>query len=180
MRVQRLPGAKASRPNVRLYVADDIRQEVGGKVTLVGLFADNVVVIDDDRPSEASDQGGKPATLLLDSLSFLINVSGLTGRQNVEITFADLLTKMGPIERVGDFGEGEMSANFIVKFRPLAMTTTGVKRVFVDVAGEHHELRYEFRPRVARAIEEPTRRPDPKRQRQARPSARAKKKVREA
>lgn len=114
VRGQKYPAAQAV---VRLLVADDIRQEVGGKLTLVGLFADSVVVLG-QLPPEAFDDEGKPLPLAIDSLAFLLNVSGLTGKQGLTITFEGVGPEDVPIEREGDFEAGNRSANFIARFRP--------------------------------------------------------------
>ena len=72
-----MPAVRAT--TVRFFLADDMRQEVNGKVTAVGLYADNVIVAE----MSADDPDPTPERVAgLPSLSILASVSVRPGQHS--------------------------------------------------------------------------------------------------
>lgn len=125
----------------RFFLADDLRQEVGGKVSAIGLYSDDVIVL--QLPTE------EPAPTVEKPIGFegicvLISLSGLVGTR--ECNF-ELLGPTGtPILRAApasvDFPTAANSVNLISKFRPFICTQFG-KFKFAARIGEHR-FEYEF------------------------------------
>lgn len=139
------PRAKASRKKqVRLFVADEIRQEPGGKYALLGLYPDQCVVL--TLPDGAQPQTGAQTQGLIafDGLCFLVNISGYSGKQAVSIEFTDPLVneKAGVISREADFSLGK-SVTFVAKIRPYLVGQGEIERcVVVTVGDKRHQLPY--------------------------------------
>lgn len=124
---------------VRMYVADDVRQEIGGKISLIGVYADASVLV--GRAPDANTQD-----LVIDALCFVINVSGLAGKHVIRVTFVDESQKLRPpVEKDADFLAGDQSANLVFRFRPYPVTAFGPKKVRVEVGGKRYLLPYELR-----------------------------------
>ena len=134
---------KTGKASVRLFVCDDVRQELNKKLSLVGLYADGVVIV--YRMPDAPE-GPPDKPLMLDSLTLLIVVSGLVGSHKLVVRLLDEPADLRkPIERNSDFGDGSRSATLIAKFRPYAVPAFGLRRVLVEVDGRSHKLTFEIR-----------------------------------
>jgi hypothetical protein len=131
---------------VRLYLCDDARQEVGGKLTLVGLYPDCVVIVGllDD---EMRGTSGRPEFYSVDALSFVVNVAELTGPHRLTVHYSDsTMPPREPTVREVDFGkDSHKSANIVWHFRPYISNSFGKKRVVVEVDATPHVLEYEIR-----------------------------------
>ncbi|MBL0419016.1 hypothetical protein JI739_01530 [Ramlibacter sp. AW1] len=126
-------------PTARLFVADQFRTEVNGKVLAIGLYTDNVIVIPYDSPDPSTE---KP--LALNPLSILINIGGIVGKGRVVVH----LHPMGERElevQLAPLG----SANLVINFQPLIIESIGRKDVRVTFAGQTKELTFEIRKATA-------------------------------
>lgn len=121
----------SEQPSITLYVADDLRQEISGKVSMIGLYADRVVVL---QIPPGSPEPSEETPLVIDGLSFLVNIAGLSGRHRLSVRFfVDGSSPLSePQMREADF-DPQLSANFAVRIRPFAVATFGRKKVVVTV-----------------------------------------------
>lgn len=131
---------------VRVFIADDFRPERDGKISAIGLYTDDVVVVtvDSDSP-EPSDQ----TPIVVHSLSALVTMIGLgAGKHVVGIEYADsALTKppqFGP-PREMDLPESGMSATMVVRFQPFVSGSYGFKHLVVTVDGKSTDFEFEIR-----------------------------------
>lgn len=138
------PARLGKKKQVRLFIADEIRQEPGGKYALLGLYPDQCVVL--TLPEGAPAQAGAQTQELIafDGLCFLVNISGYSGKQPISIEFTDPLVneKAGVISREADFSLGK-SVTFVAKIRPYLVGQGDISRcVVVTVGDKRHELPY--------------------------------------
>lgn len=135
--------APAARPNVRFFLAEDFRQEIGGKVSAIGLYADNVVVL--QLPPDLAE----PTTetpIVIRSLAFLFNVSALSKASMASVDLhvnGDRKPFMVPRELPAT--EPGNSVNLLGVMAPCVVTSFGKKTVVVDIAGTEHTFEFEFR-----------------------------------
>lgn len=128
---------------VHFYLADDLRQEVNGKVSAIGLYTDRVVVI--GMPDDAPEPTEK-SPLFLRSLAFVFNISGFTEPLNIGIR---RVTKTGakPLVLTKEYpppGEGN-SLNLLAMMEPCAIGALGKKKIVVSVGDTDYEFEYEIR-----------------------------------
>lgn len=136
---------KAPTALVRLHVADDIREELSGKLSLIGMFADLVVVANVNADNQTVGTGDD-RYYAIDSLAFLVTVSGVKGVHKVSVTYTDeSMPARPPGIRDADFGDGSKSVNIVWRFRPYLSNSFGLKKVTVEIDSEKHELIYEIR-----------------------------------
>lgn len=135
-----------------LYIADDIRQLVGGKQLLLGVFPDRVVVL--KAPASAIENATEVPLAL--RLSLLACVSGLdAGRHTLELSIdipgeRSARRVIPPVEQV--LAEGNTSMNVIVNVDPLLVREPGVFAVQC-VVDQTTTLHSEFTIRL-RAVEQ--------------------------
>ena len=145
------PKAKATKPLVRLYLADDFRSEIDGKVTAVGLYTD-LVVVANMQPGTPPPSPEKP--LVIHSLSAMITVAGLEGMHLVSFEYVDetlpKASKGGEPKEV-DFAGKLTAGNLVVKFQPFVAGGFGKKRIVVKIDDESSNFEFEIRQGTARA-----------------------------
>lgn len=129
-RKSRAPAAAptASDAKVDFYVADDVRIEEGGKVTLVGMYPDRVVValVPHDAPEPSTD-----VPLAIDGLAFLVNIRNLVGDHRVSV---EIGKKPGtPAWHSFSFATPETSANLVARARPFSLASYGTKEVSIKI-----------------------------------------------
>ena len=140
-----VPVAKATA--VRFFLADDMRHEVSGKVTAVGLYADNVIVAEMSK----NDPDPTPERMVaLPGVSILASVSIRPGEHHYKLEF-DGSSVVPPLretttKRVGTPLTGE-TTNLIMRFQPLPFTRFGIARVVLWVDGEAFSYSFEIRRR---------------------------------
>jgi hypothetical protein len=135
--------SKASKPHLELFLADDVRMELGDKVTAVGLYTDRVVVA-----LIGPDQAGpsREAPLLLNGLSFLVSIRGLVGRHSVRVKYEDPpVVQVAPPARELVFQSPAESANLVGRFQPFVTTAFGTKSLVVEIDGTDYPLEFEVR-----------------------------------
>lgn len=130
------------------YLADDIRQEIGGKLTLVGLYPDDVVLIEmpSDEPDPTPDQ-----PIQLAGLAILCVISGLEGSAPVVFSFGG--HRSPEVDVTGDL---KSSRNLISRFPVLRIVSLGMKSASIDIAsiGFHDEFQFEVRRRSTEPLSE--------------------------
>lgn len=143
MPTNRKKSTPTDRPVVRFFLAEDFRQEIGGKVSAIGLYADNVVVLQlaADVPDPTAE-----APIMVRSLAFLFSVSAL---REVLLASVDLQVNgtrqpfMMPRELPRtDPGN---SVNLLGVMAPCIVTSFGKKKVIVDIGTTKHTFEFEIR-----------------------------------
>jgi len=130
------------RPNqCRFFVADDIRLEQGSKPSLLGFFADNVVVLPLPKTQGAPTRD-KP--IALSGLAFLISFPG-AGTYNVEMEFrapnAVSLIKSGEAK----IASGGPVVNLVTRLQPFLVTAFGIHELIVRINKKSYTFRFEIR-----------------------------------
>lgn len=131
------------KPQVRFYVSEDIRQEVNGKVSAIGLYPDNVILLQlpDDVPDPTESQ-----PILIQALGFLFNVSKLSQATTISI---DIKTngKRKPFAQPKEYpspGPGR-SINILGLMQPVLIASFGEKTLYVKVGESVYTFNYEIR-----------------------------------
>lgn len=130
-------------PLVRFYISEDMRQEIDGKVSVIGLYPDNVIILQlpDDLPDPTES---KP--ILVQSLGFLINVSKLSLATTISVEIKKN-GKRKPFIQPKEYpspGPGR-SINILALMRPGVITSFGEKTLIVRVGESLHNFNYEIR-----------------------------------
>lgn len=135
--------AATAKPQVRFYIAEDLRQEVNGKVSAMGLYTDNVVVLPlpEDIPEPTESQ-----PIMIKSLGFLFNFSKLTQAATISI---DIETngKRKPFMQPQEYpvpGPGQ-SINMVGVMQPCVVTSFGERTLIVTVGESVHTFNFEIR-----------------------------------
>ena len=137
--------ADTSNPVVHFYLAEDLRQELDGKVSAIGLYPDKVVVLPlpDDIPEPTES-----APLLVRSLAFLFSISKLSETATISIDIQSGGTRkpfVAPQEHPAvDLGR---SINILCVMQPCVITSFGEKTLILKVK----ELEYTFNFEIRRA-----------------------------
>lgn len=145
------PATMMTTPTLRLVVAEDLRREVDGKVTAVGLFADNIVVV--QMPFDASPPT-KESPILLKSLGFMFNISGLPAKKSgAKATVRIEIANDG--QRQPFMAQQEMSwpdvgdsINILGVMSPCPISTFGDRKFFVSFGDIYLEANYEVRKKL--------------------------------
>lgn len=146
MPTSRKKTAPAARPNVRFFLAEDFRQEIGGKVSAIGLYADNVVVL--QLPPDLAEPT-EETPIMIRSLAFLFSVSALSQPSLASVDLrvnGDQKPLMAPRDLPAI--EPGNSVNLLGVMAPYVVTSFGEKTVVVDIAGTKYTFKFEIR-RVA-------------------------------
>lgn len=110
---------------LNFFVADEIRPELNGKLTALGMFADNTVVLESQNAMD-SKKSGIPAGF--DRLAFVVNISDAQGeKHSFKGQIVDPTGKNhGPEIPLGEnvFGRNS-SRTIIVEAKPFVMNGTG-------------------------------------------------------
>ena len=130
-------------PIVRFFMSEDLRQEVSGKVSAIGLFSDNVMVmpLPDDIPAPSDEQ-----PIVVKSLALLFNISRVHQQCQISVE----IEKDGvrrPFLAPRDFPALEVgrSQNLIMMQEPCLITAFGVRQFIVTVGEHEQRFEYEFR-----------------------------------
>lgn len=131
------------KPIVRFYISEDLRVEVNGKVSPIGLYPDNVVVVlvPDNAPTPTES---KP--IFMKSLSFLFNVSNLAKPTRISIDIeangkrrSFMNAKEYPAPGLGN------SFNMVGTMEPCPITSFGEKTLIVKVGDLVQKFNFEIR-----------------------------------
>jgi hypothetical protein len=130
-------------PVVKFFVCEDLRQEVNGMVSAIGLYPDNVIVIamPDGIPDPTTE-----APVAVKSLSFLFNISNFSATSSVtiEIESKGKRSLLLPVKEYPAPESGK-SINLIANMQPGIFHFFGERKVFIAVGESVHEFHYEVR-----------------------------------
>lgn len=128
----------------RWYLCDDVRNEEGGKLSLLGLYPDDTVII--NMPSDHPDPTPE-APIAVEELSIFCVLLGFQGEADFTLRLFD---KKNP--RVGltrtlaiESSTSEGTINLISKFRPVAIHSFGEKRFSISCAAPKFQDDFVFR-----------------------------------
>jgi hypothetical protein len=118
---------------IKFIVAEEIRPEISGKATVLGLFSDDVLLLQGKRPEGANPEIPDG----LERVTFLLNVSDVpAGKHNFKGNITD--PSGAPYNPVTSLGEEDIKKGFsrtiIVEIKPFIVKTRGVYHfnLFVD------------------------------------------------
>ncbi len=121
-----------------LLLCDDVRVEVDGTLTLIGVRNDRLRI-----------RTTPPGPILVEHLAFVVVVSGLSGVDRVgfrgEIRSA---ANTGPLERALSFEKHVPSAdehNFVFSYSPMVFHELGTFEAVVDIATTTEAVTYRHR-----------------------------------
>lgn len=117
----------ASGVRCRWYLADDVRSEPGGKWTILGLYADDIVVI--QMPPDVPDPSVE-SPVAIEGLTVLCILRGLKGREEFHLS----LNGSAPAHGLGhtlmvESNSPDASISIVSRFRPIFIESFG-KKVF--------------------------------------------------
>jgi hypothetical protein len=132
--------------NIRLYLADDFRQEPDQKVSAIGLYADQVIVVN-LRPGAPPPSANSPVAIPV--VSLLITISGLKGSHEIGIDYKDpFAVKKSYFEKktkLIDFSDRPSAANIFLKFESFTTSGAGIKQIIVSIDGKKTKREFEVR-----------------------------------
>lgn len=109
----------------RWYLADEVRLEIGGKVTIIGLFPDDSVVLE-MPPDEPDPTPGQPVAI--EGLTVLCIVRGFEGRHQFELALWGGDPARAVVREVTmETNSPEATLNLVSKFRPMFVESFGDK-----------------------------------------------------
>lgn len=130
----------------RLYVADEFRVEQSGKLLVIGLYADGVVVM---RVPKNAPKPTKETPYGMDVLSLLVVIGGFIGEEMVRISIG----KSEVVERQVTLQPGR-STNLHMVLRPFTFAAFGIKEMLLEFAGTTHKLQFEIRPEYVDPVDD--------------------------
>lgn len=135
--------ASVAEPVVHFYMAEDLRQEVGGKISAVGMFPDHVVLL---QLPDAFPDPTEETPLFIKSIWFLFNVSVVSKSIaiGVDIEVAGKRTPFLPVQEFPPVEAGR-SMNLIGVMEPAKVATFGERKLYVTVGATEHIFHYEVR-----------------------------------
>ena len=140
---------------IRCLIADDVRAEHNGKTIGIGMYLDNVILME---VSAGQADPTPKAPIAMHQFAVVLTFTGPEG--DYEISF-----KLGddkPMERSIHLIPGN-SVNLIWHFRPVLVASFGIKRITVLVDKVEHVFAFEVRRRIPYAA--PQLKPAPRRTR---------------
>lgn len=131
----------------RWYLADDARTEQGGKISLLGLYLDDTVVIE-MPPEEAGPTVDEP--IAIEGLTILCVLHGFEGSSDFELTLTDVQNPSIGLTRTLVVQSTTAAGNITLlsKFRPILIHSFGEK-VF-SIASPAIGFKEEFVFRIVR------------------------------
>lgn len=141
--------AKVQKLSCKWYLADDVRSEIGGKCTLVGVYTDDIVIV--QMPIGAPDPTpSRP--LAIERLAILCSLRGLTGSAQFELTIAGT-NKLGTAQKQNIDAESPNAAhnlNLIARIAPVVVESFGEKSMTIESKELH--FRDEFKFQIVRGL----------------------------
>lgn len=129
---------------IKFLVAEEIRPELGGKLTILGLFPDDVLVSNSNRPEET------PAEIPdgFDRLAFLVSVSDLP--EGIHKFKGNITNPAGePYHSETSFGDGAIekgtSRSIVVDTKPFIIKGKGVYHFNIYVDDSLYSFPFEIR-----------------------------------
>ena len=132
---------KLQKPIVHFYIAEEIRPELDGKVTAVGLFTDNkvMVTLPANEPNPTAE-----APIALKSVSLLFNISNFLGKILVKIDVESNGIRRSILKPTeNDLTEIGKSVNMVINMSPCIVTDFGIRNLIVDIDDSEYLFSYE-------------------------------------
>lgn len=135
--------AETSTPVVHFYLAEDLRQELDGKVSAIGLYPDKVVVL--PLPDEIPEPT-ESAPLLVRSLAFLFSISNLSEISTISVDIQTDRARM-PLTTPQEHPAVEVgrSINMVGVMQPCVITSFGEKTLIVKINEREYTFDFEIR-----------------------------------
>ena len=129
---------------IKFLVAEEIRPELSGKSMVIGLFPDDVLLMQGKRPDNAPPEMPEG----IDRLSFLLNVSELPeGKHHFKGNISD--PSGAPYNPISSLGEETMpkgiSRSIIVEIKPFIVKSKGIYHFNLYVDDELTSFPFEIR-----------------------------------
>jgi hypothetical protein len=129
---------------IKFLVAEEVRPELSGKSTVIGLFPDDVLIMQGKRPENAPPEMPEG----IDRLSFLMNVSDIPeGKHHFKGNISDPSGE--PYNPVSDLGEEILpkgiSRTIVVEMKPFIVKKKGVYHFNLYVDDELISFPFEVR-----------------------------------
>jgi hypothetical protein len=142
------PDARSGSIQCKWYIADDIREELSGKLTLVGLYADDIIVV--EMPSNEPDPTPEEP-IHLSGLAILCVLLGLEGSTPIVFSLGEHKS-----DEILVTGELNASRNLISRFPVLQIASFGYKTVAIEATalGFRDEYRFEVRRRSVKSTKQ--------------------------
>lgn len=135
-------------PVLRFFMADDFRPELSGKITAVGLYLDNVVVI---KLPPGTPEPSEEAPIFLENLAFLINVTNLPDPVTLTIEQKIDSKKRHPLISPQVVSPEGTNTAINIRFasNPCKVVKFGVKTLIVTIDKKEYEFQFEFKKDVS-------------------------------
>lgn len=153
-------GKSKKSAHVKFFVADDVRQEADGKVSMMGLYCDDVIVA---KRSFGEDLPSAIHPLAFEGLTFVFTISGIEGEYEISAEIESALGENGQpsIQQILKpqklpFKDPARSANLVVKIRPFITQSLGVKKARLYLNEDGFEFPFEIRDEVVPQTEAAT------------------------
>jgi hypothetical protein len=144
----------------RFYIADDIQSLQGGKLAMMGVYADTVLFV---QPNDVPvKRKARPAVPSLPRLCMLMNITGVpAGKHAVEpkITFPSGKPAPAIHSMEVDLPRGG-TTNALMRFEPFPIPEFGVYKLSIGLANE--TLEHTFEIRRGASVQQPTSAPSRK------------------
>lgn len=143
-KVSQAADAEADRTlNCKWYLAEDIRVEQGGKLSILGLYPDDMVVVEmpTDEPDPTSE---KP--IAIEGLAILCLLVGFHGQSKFKLSLGgeDGAPPTLNSELLIEADEAATNVTLISKFRPVLIHSLGRKFVSLSCLEHNTESRFVF------------------------------------
>lgn len=134
--------SRASSVKCNFFIADDIRIEQGGKPSLLGFYADNIILV---RMPKKSKDPTEDQPIGIGSLAILANFVGAKGTHDVEM---ELFGPSG--SSLLKTGKGQLSSiaanlNFVPQFRPMPVVGFGQYKVVIKLDKKNFVFNFDIR-----------------------------------
>ena len=130
--------------NIFFLIADEIRQEVGGKQTVLGLYADKAILLE-GKDNQQDLPPGIPEGI--DRLAFLINVSEAS--EGAHVCVAQIIDPSGqphgPEIPLGEFTtEVGISRTLVLEAKPFIPSGKGTYSFDFSIDGNRHSFPFKI------------------------------------
>jgi hypothetical protein len=133
-------------PLVHFYMAEEMRPEMNGKITAVGIYPDHKMLV--NLPKDAPNPTVELPSVLK-SLSFLFNISSFVGEITVAIDLDVNGIRRSFIKPTKyDSKEPGKSINIVAAMEPCIVNEFGLRKFIVNIDGNEYLFDYE----ISRAI----------------------------
>lgn len=132
----------AQKPLVHFYMAEEMRLEMNGKITAVGIYPDHRMLV--NLPKDAPNPTVELPSVLK-SLGFLFNISSFVGEVSVTIDLEVNGTRRSFMKPTNyDSAEPGKSINIVAAMEPCIVNGFGVRKFIVNIDNNEYFFDYEI------------------------------------